>query len=72
MDRVEVTMESLGTLIRANTAATKEVSVELAKILLHLDKPGVERFTELRHGALVSVTAVDPVPVIVPHVAGAD
>ncbi|XP_075422555.1 telomere length regulation protein TEL2 homolog isoform X2 [Ascaphus truei] len=63
MDRVEVTMESLGTLIRANTAATKEVSVELAKILLHLDKPGVERFTELRHGALVSVTAIDPVPV---------
>ncbi|KAM4631813.1 telomere length regulation protein TEL2 homolog [Discoglossus pictus] len=64
LDRLEVTMTSLAALIRANPAATKEVSVEFAKILLHLDdKPGVERFTELRYGALVALTVTDPVPV---------
>ncbi|XP_053327293.1 telomere length regulation protein TEL2 homolog [Spea bombifrons] len=64
IDKVEVAMTSLATLIRGNVAATKEVSVELSKILLHLDdRPGIENFPQLRHGALVAVTVVDPVPV---------
>ncbi|KAG8433146.1 hypothetical protein GDO86_017437 [Hymenochirus boettgeri] len=61
IDKVETTMSSLATLIRENTSATKEVSVELAKILLHIDdKPSVER---LRHAALVALAVTDPVPV---------
>ncbi|KAM4697742.1 telomere length regulation protein TEL2 homolog [Rhinophrynus dorsalis] len=64
LDKLEVTMMSLATMIRTNASATKEVSEELAKILLHMDdKPGVERFTELRHSALVAVTVTDPVQV---------
>ncbi|NP_001072876.1 telomere length regulation protein TEL2 homolog [Xenopus tropicalis] len=64
VEKLEVTMASLATLIQANTLATKEVSMELAKILLHIDeKPSVARFTELRHAALVAVTVTDPVTV---------
>ncbi|OCT64310.1 telomere length regulation protein TEL2 homolog isoform X2 [Xenopus laevis] len=64
VEKLEVTMTCLATLIQANTSATKEVSVELTKILLHIDdKPSVERFTELRHAALVAVAVTDPVPV---------
>lgn len=62
VEKVEVTMSSLATLIRSNSAATKEVSTELAKILLHLgDCPGVENFTQLRFAAMVAVTVTDPV-----------
>ncbi|XP_053550214.1 telomere length regulation protein TEL2 homolog [Bombina bombina] len=64
LDKVEVTLNSLVALIWANPVATKEVSVELTKILLHLDdKPGVERFAELRYSSLVALTVLDPVPV---------
>ncbi|XP_040212526.1 telomere length regulation protein TEL2 homolog isoform X2 [Rana temporaria] len=62
VEKVEVTMSSLANLIRSNSAATKEVSTELAKILLHLDgSPGVENFTPLRFAAMVAVIVTDPV-----------
>ncbi|XP_063790739.1 telomere length regulation protein TEL2 homolog isoform X2 [Pseudophryne corroboree] len=64
VEKLEVTMVSLATQIRSNPAATKEVSTELAKILLHLDdRPGVELFREYRFAAMVAVTVTDPVPV---------
>ncbi|KAG9460205.1 hypothetical protein GDO78_023323, partial [Eleutherodactylus coqui] len=62
-EKLEVTMTSLSRLIRSNPSATKEVSTELVKILLHLDdRFGVENFIQLRYAAMVSVTVIDPVP----------
>ncbi|KAM3916290.1 telomere length regulation protein TEL2 homolog isoform 4-T4 [Leptodactylus fuscus] len=64
LEKLEVTMSSMSGLIRSNPSATKEVSTELVKILLHLDeRPGVENFIALRYSAMVSVTVIDPVPV---------
>ncbi|XP_069840239.1 telomere length regulation protein TEL2 homolog [Dendropsophus ebraccatus] len=64
VEKLEVTMTSLSSVIRSNPSATKEVSTELVKILLHLDeRPGVENFTQLRYAAMVSATVTDPVPV---------
>ncbi|XP_072273765.1 telomere length regulation protein TEL2 homolog isoform X2 [Pyxicephalus adspersus] len=64
VEKLEIAMTSLPLLIRANSAATKEVSTELAKILLNLDDhSGIEHFTQLRLISMVSVTVTDPVPV---------
>ncbi|KAM5151815.1 LOW QUALITY PROTEIN: telomere length regulation protein TEL2 homolog [Mantella aurantiaca] len=64
MEKLEVTMSSLATLIHSNATATKEVSTELSKILLHLeDRPGIERFLEQRFEAMVALAVTDPVPV---------
>ncbi|NXX74516.1 TELO2 protein, partial [Urocolius indicus] len=64
MDKWEATVKALESLIRRNPAATREVSVELAKILLHLEeKTCVEGFVVLRQRAQVAVLTTDPVPV---------
>uniref|UniRef100_A0A7M4DWJ8 Telomere length regulation protein TEL2 homolog n=1 Tax=Crocodylus porosus TaxID=8502 RepID=A0A7M4DWJ8_CROPO len=64
VEKWEATMRVLETLIQRNTAATQEVSVELAKVLLHLEeKIYIDDFMELRQKALVAVTVTDPVPV---------
>ncbi|XP_043350271.1 telomere length regulation protein TEL2 homolog isoform X3 [Dermochelys coriacea] len=64
MDKWEATMKILESLIRRNSATTREVSVELAKVLLHLEeKTYIAGFVELRQRALVAVTITDPVPV---------
>ncbi|NXT75542.1 TELO2 protein, partial [Zapornia atra] len=64
VDRWEATVKTLESLIRKNPAATREVSVELAKILLHLEeKTCVEGFVELRQRAQVAVLTTDPIPV---------
>ncbi|NXI44539.1 TELO2 protein, partial [Galbula dea] len=64
VDRWEATVKALENLIRKNPTATREVSVELAKILLHLEeKTCVEGFVELRQRAQVAVLTTDPVPV---------
>ncbi|KAM8960406.1 telomere length regulation protein TEL2 homolog [Pelodytes ibericus] len=63
-EHLEATMISLVTLINRNMEASKEVSVELIKILLHLeDRPCVSNLVEIRHGAMVAVTVIDPVSV---------
>ncbi|XP_065414706.1 telomere length regulation protein TEL2 homolog isoform X12 [Chrysemys picta bellii] len=65
MDKWEATMKVLESLIRRNSATTREVSMELAKVLLHLEeKTYIEGFVELRKRALVAVTIIDPVPVV--------
>nr|XP_048723979.1 telomere length regulation protein TEL2 homolog isoform X1 [Caretta caretta] len=64
VDKWEATMKVLESLIRRNSATTREVSMELAKVLLHLEeKTYIEGFVELRQRALVAVTITDPVPV---------
>ncbi|XP_068965009.1 telomere length regulation protein TEL2 homolog isoform X2 [Petaurus breviceps papuanus] len=64
VERWEVTLQVLESLIRRSPAATKEVSAELAKVLLHLEeKTCMEGFERLRQQALVAVTVTDPVQV---------
>ncbi|XP_075623384.1 telomere length regulation protein TEL2 homolog isoform X2 [Balearica regulorum gibbericeps] len=64
VDKWEATVKALEGLVRKNPAATKEVSVELAKILLHLEeKTCIEGFVELRQRAQVAVLTTDPIPV---------
>ncbi|XP_077172930.1 telomere length regulation protein TEL2 homolog isoform X3 [Paroedura picta] len=63
-DRYEATMGVLGTLIRRNAAAAREVSVELTKVLLHLEeKSYIDGFAGLRQSALVALAVTDPIPV---------
>nr|XP_025043976.1 telomere length regulation protein TEL2 homolog [Pelodiscus sinensis] len=64
LDMWEATMRVLESLIRRNSATVREVSTELAKVLLHLEeKTPLDGFAELRQRALVAVTTTDPVPV---------
>ncbi|NXU78795.1 TELO2 protein, partial [Oreotrochilus melanogaster] len=64
VDKWEATIKALESLVRKNPAATREVSVELAKILLHLEeKTCIEGFLELRQRAQVAVLTTDPIPV---------
>ncbi|XP_075292351.1 telomere length regulation protein TEL2 homolog isoform X1 [Opisthocomus hoazin] len=64
VDKWEATVKALESLVRKNAAATREVSVELAKILLHLEeKTCIEGFVELRQRAQVAVLTTDPIPV---------
>ncbi|XP_053132126.1 telomere length regulation protein TEL2 homolog isoform X2 [Hemicordylus capensis] len=63
-DKYEATMNVLESLIRRNASAAREVSVEVAKVLLHLEeKSYIEGFVMLRQSALVAIAATDPVPV---------
>ncbi|XP_063171250.1 telomere length regulation protein TEL2 homolog [Candoia aspera] len=63
-DKYEATMGVLEALIRRDTATAQEMSVELAKVLLHLEeKSYIEGFLGLRQGALVAVTVTDPIRV---------
>ncbi|XP_068062514.1 telomere length regulation protein TEL2 homolog isoform X3 [Anomalospiza imberbis] len=64
VDKWEATVKALESLVRRNPAATREVSVELAKILLHLEeKTCTEGFVELCQRAQVAVLTTDPIPV---------
>ncbi|XP_059935423.1 telomere length regulation protein TEL2 homolog [Mesoplodon densirostris] len=60
-ERWEAALWALEGLIFRSPAATQEVSVELAKVLLHLEeKTAVAGFEGLRQRALVAVTVTDP------------
>lgn len=61
MERWEASLKVLEGLVYRNPQATREVSVELAKVLLHLEeKTCVAEFEQLRQRALVAVTVTDP------------
>ncbi|XP_045318009.1 telomere length regulation protein TEL2 homolog isoform X1 [Leopardus geoffroyi] len=63
-ERWEAALRALEALVIRNPAAAREVSVELAKVLLHLEeKTSVEGFEGLRQRALVAVVVTDPAPV---------
>ncbi|XP_059979416.1 telomere length regulation protein TEL2 homolog isoform X2 [Lagenorhynchus albirostris] len=60
-ERWEAALWALEGLIFRSPAATQEVSVELAKVLLHLEeKTAVAGFEGLRQRALVALTVTDP------------
>ncbi|XP_077880975.1 telomere length regulation protein TEL2 homolog isoform X3 [Ictidomys tridecemlineatus] len=64
MERWEAALKALEGLVRRNPEATREVSVELARVLLHLEeRTCVAGFEELRQRALVAVTVTDPAQV---------
>ncbi|GAB1300701.1 Telomere length regulation protein TEL2 homolog [Apodemus speciosus] len=61
MERWEASLKALEGLVYRSPMATREVSVELAKVLLHLEeKTCVAEFEQLRQNALVAVTVTDP------------
>nr|XP_055197085.1 telomere length regulation protein TEL2 homolog isoform X2 [Nyctereutes procyonoides] len=63
-ERWEAALQAVEGLIVRTPAATREVSVELAKVLLHLEeKTSVVGFEGLRQRALVAVVVTDPAPV---------
>ncbi|KAG8506342.1 Telomere length regulation protein TEL2, partial [Galemys pyrenaicus] len=60
-ERWEAALRALEGLVSRSPEATREVSVELAKVLLHLEeKTSVAGFDGLRQRALVAVTVTDP------------
>nr|XP_020742051.1 telomere length regulation protein TEL2 homolog isoform X1 [Odocoileus virginianus texanus]XP_020742052.1 telomere length regulation protein TEL2 homolog isoform X1 [Odocoileus virginianus texanus] len=60
-ERWEAALQALEGLVLKSPAATREVSLELAKVLLHLEeKTAVAGFEGLRQRALVAVTVTDP------------
>nr|XP_045730604.1 telomere length regulation protein TEL2 homolog isoform X1 [Mirounga angustirostris]XP_045730605.1 telomere length regulation protein TEL2 homolog isoform X1 [Mirounga angustirostris] len=62
-ERWEAALRALEGLIVRSPAAAREVSVELAKVLLHLEeKTSVVGFEGLRQRALVAVVVTDPAP----------
>ncbi|KAK2503441.1 hypothetical protein MC885_013262 [Smutsia gigantea] len=63
-ERWEAALRALEGLVFRSPMATREVSVELAKVLLHLEeKKSVAGFEGLRQRALVAVTVTDPAQV---------
>lgn len=61
VERWEAALRALEGLVYRSPTATREVSVELAKVLLHLEeKTCVVGFAGLRQRALVAVTVTDP------------
>nr|XP_036861662.1 telomere length regulation protein TEL2 homolog isoform X4 [Manis javanica] len=63
-ERWEAALRALEGLVFRSPAAAREVSVELAKVLLHLEeKKSVAGFEGLRQRALVAVTVTDPAQV---------
>ncbi|XP_053413822.1 telomere length regulation protein TEL2 homolog isoform X3 [Nycticebus coucang] len=64
-ERWEAALRALEGLICRSPEATREVSVELAKVLLHLEeRTCVAGFEGLRQRALVAVTVTDPAQVL--------
>ncbi|XP_068610664.1 telomere length regulation protein TEL2 homolog [Brachionichthys hirsutus] len=62
--RVELSLQVAGDLVRKNAFATKEISVQLAKVLLHTeDKYSIKGFLGLRQAAMVALTVTDSIPV---------
>ncbi|KAM4819953.1 telomere length regulation protein TEL2 homolog [Thomomys bottae] len=60
-ERWEAALQALEGLVHRSPEATREVSVELARVLLHLeDRTCLVGFEKLRQRALVQVTATDP------------
>ncbi|EHB14235.1 Telomere length regulation protein TEL2-like protein [Heterocephalus glaber] len=65
MERWEAALRALEGLVYRSPEATREVSVELAKVLLHLEeRTCVSGFEGLRQRALVAVIVMDPARVL--------
>ncbi|XP_077358573.1 telomere length regulation protein TEL2 homolog isoform X2 [Festucalex cinctus] len=63
-ERVELSLRVAEGLVRKNSFATKEISVQLSKVLLHMeDKYSINGFLALRQATMVALVVSDCVPV---------
>uniref|UniRef100_A0A673BY09 Telomere length regulation protein TEL2 homolog n=1 Tax=Sphaeramia orbicularis TaxID=375764 RepID=A0A673BY09_9TELE len=62
--RVELSLKAAEGLVRRNVFATKEISVQLTKVLLHMeDKYSIKSFVALRQSTMVAIVVTDCIPV---------
>ncbi|XP_044034486.1 telomere length regulation protein TEL2 homolog [Siniperca chuatsi] len=62
--RVELSLRVAEGLVRKNIFATREISVQLTKVLLHMDdKYSINGFMSLRQATMVALTVTDCIPV---------
>lgn len=62
--RVELSLQVAAGLVRKNIFATREISVQLTKVLLHMeDKYSINGFLTLRQATMVALTVTDCIPV---------
>ncbi|XP_076007542.1 telomere length regulation protein TEL2 homolog [Genypterus blacodes] len=63
-ERVELSLRAAEGLVRKNAFTAREISVQLTKVLLHMeDKYNINGFLLLRQAAMVALTVTDCVPV---------
>ncbi|XP_074518579.1 telomere length regulation protein TEL2 homolog [Halichoeres trimaculatus] len=63
-ERVELSLRAAEGLVRRNAFAAREISVQLTKVLLHMeDKYSISGFLNLRQATMVALTVTDTVPV---------
>uniref|UniRef100_A0A3Q2Q6N2 Telomere length regulation protein TEL2 homolog n=1 Tax=Fundulus heteroclitus TaxID=8078 RepID=A0A3Q2Q6N2_FUNHE len=63
-ERVELSLRVAESLVRRNVFAAKEISVQMTKVLLHMeDKYSISGFLALRQAAMVALAVTDSVPV---------
>ncbi|XP_038157010.1 telomere length regulation protein TEL2 homolog [Cyprinodon tularosa] len=63
-ERVELSLRAAAGLVRRNVFAAKEISVQMTKVLLHMeDKYSINGFLALRQAAMVALTVIDAIPV---------
>ncbi|KAG9276800.1 hypothetical protein AMEX_G9147 [Astyanax mexicanus] len=64
-ERVELSLQAAEGLLRKNVSATREVSVQFSKVMLHLeDRYSTAGFHTLRQNAMVALTVTDTQPVV--------
>uniref|UniRef100_A0A674PQ96 Telomere length regulation protein TEL2 homolog n=1 Tax=Takifugu rubripes TaxID=31033 RepID=A0A674PQ96_TAKRU len=62
--RVELSLIAAEDLVRKNVFAAREISVELTKVLLHMEnKYNLNNFLVLRQATMVALTVIDCIPV---------
>ncbi|KAG8009124.1 Telomere length regulation protein TEL2-like protein [Nibea albiflora] len=63
-ERVELSLRVSEGLVRKNVFATREISVQMTKVLLHMeDKYSINSFLSLRQATMVALTVTDCIPV---------
>uniref|UniRef100_A0A8C8DLD6 Telomere length regulation protein TEL2 homolog n=1 Tax=Oryzias sinensis TaxID=183150 RepID=A0A8C8DLD6_9TELE len=63
-ERVELSLRAAEGLVRKNSFAAKEISVQMTKVLLHMeDKYSIDGFLNLRQATMVALTVTDCLPV---------
>uniref|UniRef100_A0A3Q0SZC5 Telomere length regulation protein TEL2 homolog n=1 Tax=Amphilophus citrinellus TaxID=61819 RepID=A0A3Q0SZC5_AMPCI len=62
--RVELALKAAESLVRKNAFAAREISVQMSKVLLHMeDKYSIDGFLFLRQVTMVALTVTDCIPV---------
>ncbi|KAM9716272.1 telomere length regulation protein TEL2 homolog [Menidia menidia] len=63
-ERVELSLRAAEALVRRNVFAAREISVQMTKVLLHMeDKYSISGFLNLRQSTMVALTVTDCIPV---------